>query len=212
MRIDKAVLSLRHVASTDDTRLNLSGIYLTAAEACATDGHMLARIAQLPAEAPTEPAEGEAPPSPEPELKACIIATADAIAIDKAIPKPNRYGPSVLAELDTEHTNSNGHLRVTIGATEMKPAKVEGEFPDYAQVLPKGPATFRVGLNANYLAQLVKVARAANENGKPDTIVLEFYDNLADVETKMKGYCQAIGVKAPGSPRFSGLLMPIRCD
>ena len=207
MQLDKAILALRHVASSDETRVNLSGIYLTASEACATSGYALATVKHLEAPEARPEVDGG-----EPELKPCILGKEDAAAIEKAIPKARHRALAVLPELDTAAANANGHLTVTIGATVMNPPKVEGEFPDYSTVLPKGEPTFRVGFNVGLLNDLLKVAKAAGDGDRlSEVLVLEFYGELTGKAVE-KGYAQAIGVRAPSAPRFAGLLMPFRVD
>jgi DNA polymerase III sliding clamp (beta) subunit (PCNA family) len=211
-RLDKAALSLRHVASDEPGRFNLSGIYLTSSNAVATDGHILATVANVDPEPGMN--EGE-------RLISCIIGRDDAAALEKALPKPSRFDPhaSPCAELDVAAANVNGHIPVTVGTTAFKIEKVDAQFPDYQQVMPKGEPVFRVSFDLELLERLAKVIKASSDSPKKtQSVVLEFYgDEETGKPTMVKPendslacYDMPIRVSATHAPRFSGLLMPIR--
>jgi DNA polymerase III sliding clamp (beta) subunit (PCNA family) len=213
MLIDRAMLATRFIASDDPTRHNLTGVYLTPEHAVATDGHMLARVKATSLEGTQV--------DPEP-LKPCIVSAEDCAKLDKALPKRGTVEDTTLL-LDVKEANANGHVPMVVGSSSFKPAKVDGEFPDYAQVYPSTPVAFRVTFNAAYLAELAKVARAAMDSNEKNTILtLEFYADDADGtklsgainpttrELDANGYSSPIGVKCAKAPRFDALLMPCR--
>jgi DNA polymerase III sliding clamp (beta) subunit (PCNA family) len=211
MKLDKAILALRYVVSREETRVNLSGIYLEPTGAVATDGHMLATI-----EAPkVELADGETEPEP---LKPCILANADAEAIAKALPKRSHNPAELLASIDTATSNANGTLKVSTGSATFEPRKVNGEFPDYRQVIPSSPVVFRVSFNADYLASLVKVAKAADGSsvvtleftGDKDTGKPSSSSSSKEPAESIGSYDSPIIVKVASAPRFYGVLMPCR--
>ena len=127
---DKALVRLlkkaSHAISTEETRYYLNGIYLHSANgvdgkprlrAVSTDGHQLAMIdTELPSGATGIP--GVIMPSKLVKELIRIIGngTGDAIKVDL----------------------SNTKVRFRIGAFSITSKLIDGEFPDYARVIPEG--------------------------------------------------------------------------
>lgn len=203
MRIDKAMLATVACATKDETRQSLRCVRIEADRTVATDGHILATVENV------EKAEGFS----------CQLSVEDVSAIVKAIPRHKRSEPEPELELSAVNGTSLS-LRITgfSGQQTIEKPQHAGEFPDWQQCKPSGEITFRVGFNFNLLEQLVDVVRAcggAKDKGNT-ALILDFYDKPEDtVKTgkggQYQGVFQPIRVTCSDAPRFSGLLMPMRC-
>lgn len=131
--------------SADESRMNLNGIYLEAAEGgrvrfVATDGHRLAMICRS--------AEGRG------FDQGIIIPRKAVLELRKVLES---------GEEDIELTVDGGVLHAQRGPVQMSMRLVEGEFPDYTQVVPSAStrvATLGVG---NFLAALRRVSIVSSE-------------------------------------------------
>jgi len=133
------LLSLKHCASTDKSRYNLAGVYCDTKKqiACATDGHILA---------------------------------VKAITADE--------GASGIWDINLKTSKMNDHIPFTcrkVGDTALYSDeigrgtvnKIDGEFPDFKQVIPKNSSNrVLLGLDANLL---LKLAKALNDGEAKNT-------------------------------------------
>ena len=143
MLYSRAHFAVRHAASKDATRYNLNGIHFKADGSTeATDGHMLI---QVHAETPPDdewPDVGDIKASTD-ALEEFILPLEASERVMRAIPKPTRTSMPVLkhARLDVVETNANGHARFVTtdldSVTPMQADKIDGEYPNTAQVIPK---------------------------------------------------------------------------
>ena len=156
-RVQAAVLSSMiertiYAASTDETRYNLNGVYFQVLEEdgklrmVSTDGHRLAMVDRLVSEGGKGLASGVILPRKAlGELKR-LVDEEDADEI----------------ELGFEGT----HALVGRGDVTLVMRLIDGEFPNYAQVLPKAP-TRKLTLSAEALTQVVRrVALIAAERSR----------------------------------------------
>jgi hypothetical protein len=171
MLLNKKVLSLVNVASTDATRQTLCGVYIEPdGSGVGCDGHMLLKFTPCaPWDAKEYPAmEGltiaEDPPT---ELKPFILSRDACTQIARAMPKKCHF--PVLRDniaLDVGATNDNGAALMATTDLEnpqvLRPRKVEGEYPDYRKVFPDAKPQVEVGLSVANLEKLVKAMKALN--------------------------------------------------
>lgn len=136
--------------SLDETRFNLSGVYTEAAgevlRMVATDGHRLALIDRT--------VEGELP------KKGVILPRKGLAEVKKVLAKAGSATEPV-----TFHVEGN-MAKLLCGAVELSMSLVDGEFPDYRQVIPKqGKVT--VGLaREEFLGALARVSVIASERAR----------------------------------------------
>ena len=143
----------RFAISTEETRYYLNGIYLHAAKAegtdvlraVATDGHRLARVE-------------EALPDGAAGMPGVIVPRKTVNELRK------------LAEETTEEVEvrlSDTKLQAKIGAVTLTSKLIDGTFPDYERVIPKGnDRVLKVDKNA--FAQAVeRVAAISSERSRP---------------------------------------------
>lgn len=170
MLLSKDNLAVAAFASKDETRLSLGGVYVEPdGTTVATNGRYLATVGPCHADRkdfPDIPGMNPETTTPgEQSLKAFVLPADDAKAIAKALPKGRTINTLPIlahAVVDVAHSNENGTYR--IGVTDLERPqifqgrKVEGEFPDYRQVLPKGDPAWIVGLSAAYLKDIAATA------------------------------------------------------
>lgn len=148
--------STLYATSTDETRYNLNGVYMEADEGAlvfvATNGHRLARIAKTP---------------PEPVT-----------FLDKGIIVP-RKGVAEIRKLceDTESALEvglgEGFLLVRAPGQLLSCRLIDGEFPDYRQVIPSSHQ-IRVVVGREHLLHAVRrIALVAHERAGGFRLALE---------------------------------------
>lgn len=190
MLLNKKVLCLVNVASTDQTRQSINGVYIEPdGSGVATDGHMLLKFnPDGTPDAKEYPTLDGVNPVDSDKLKAFILPREACAEILKAMPK--RKGLPILSNniaLDAQGTNTNGHA--IIGVTDLqtpkvfKPQKVEAEFPDYPKVIPTEKPTVQVGLAVDKLEKLVRTLRAMNVIAVRFGVFDEFRPVLVDAKT-----------------------------
>jgi hypothetical protein len=182
MLLRKEALDVVSHASTEDPRYSLQGILIEPdGSAVATDGHRLAKF--TPAAVPP----GEDFPKVEgldaaalDELKAFILPVDAAKAIRKAVPKVKHVEVLGYIGLDVPQTNANGCAVLAVtdlsSPQVFRPAKIEGNFPRYQNIIPTDEPDFTVTLNAKYLQDACALAQKVSGPGRtPAAVKLQFY-------------------------------------
>lgn len=131
--------------SADETRVNLNGIYLECSDpgrlrVVATDGHRLAMIAR-----PVERIELD---------KGVILPRKAVMELRKVIES---------GEEPVDISVDNGVAHATHGPVQLSMRLVEGEFPDYQQVVPSKVERIAVMNNADLVAALRRVSIVSSE-------------------------------------------------
>jgi DNA polymerase III sliding clamp (beta) subunit (PCNA family) len=197
---------LAAVTADEGSRFTMTGVLVKVGdggyEAVATDGRRLAAVKGRPEadplEYPTVPDLAEAPPSAP---QAVIPARAWKGAF-KSAPRGNQVAEQPIL----------GHVAVHLGAQESilattdgadasvsRVANLECRFPDYERVIPTDEPQSRVTVNADYLAELLKLARQFGPADGPNRVVLELRGPQTPIVLRT----------ANGSQQFLGLVMPI---
>nr|WP_321461751.1 DNA polymerase III subunit beta [uncultured Cohaesibacter sp.] len=145
--------------STEETRYYLNGIYLHSLEsegsevlrAVATDGHRLAQ-AQLPA-----PVGAQGMPG-------VIVPRKTVSEVQKLIEDPEA---NIAVEL------SETKIRLTIGPVVLTSKLIDGTFPDYEKVIPKGNDKIMKIENALFAQAVDRVSTVSNERGRAVKLSLQ---------------------------------------
>jgi len=149
--VDRTIFAV----SPDDTRINLTGIYLEAPEAgkvraAATDGHRLSMI--------TRPAQGIA------QGLGVILPRKGVNEILKVIEG---------SDADVEVVLQGGIAHTKHVGVELSMRLVEGDFPDYHQVVPKSsPRVMTIGI-ADFLSALRRVSVVSSDRSPGIKLQLE---------------------------------------
>lgn len=175
-------LKLVDLASTDESRYNVAGLYVCALATVATDGHVLGAVATPtddPADFP-QVLNGNGGAWWEKELPPAILprqACQDAL---KAIPKKPRQ-PVLGNALLTGDTIGSARCLVTtdLDTTKVTETKaVHAEFPDWQACVPGGQPTLTVAYNPALLAKVLGLAAKMGLKA----VKLEFYDDVGPVK------------------------------
>lgn len=138
--------------SKEETRYYLLGIYLHVAEspngpllrAVATDGHRLSRL-ELPA------------PEGAPGMPGVIVPT-------KAVTEIARVAKDADGDLSIELSATK--IRVTAGAASLTSKLIDGTFPDYERVIPRGNYKLATLDAAGFKAAIDRVSTISSERGR----------------------------------------------
>lgn len=146
---DEMVGRTLFAVSTDETRYNLSGVFAEGHEGklrmVATDGHRLAMIDRSTG--------GKLP-------KKGVILPRKGLSEAKKLVDGNGDGGPVTLKIDTSIA------KVACGSAELFMRLIEGEFPDYNQVIPEaGPVAVELDRN-DVLATLRRVSLLSSERSK----------------------------------------------
>lgn len=216
MLLHKSIIQALTVATADDSRYALAGIHVDPdGTAIATDGHMMLytrKPATIPADDyPSTPSTSTAPIDAGGSVAGQTIPI-DALtqaakhvrtrqpmtAYDHVAVTPNDTGIRVVA-IDKSGAVSDQHVD-----------PLEGSFPQWDRVLPKGARTMRVRFSARILADLAKAAKAVGGKGDASAVLFEFTEE-GNTEPE-KGYHDGVGVKidSPDGLDIAGVIMPMR--
>ena len=153
MRLTKEALLASDFSAVDDPRYSINGIMVEAdGSTVATDGHRL--IKYTPAGKPDPKA---------PVLEPFILSTEACKQAIRLLKRTTRL------DLDVDATNKNGRAEIRLaecvpsddpaaetfpgfGGVTMNPEKLEGAFPRYENVIPKGEPLATVGLSVSLVA------------------------------------------------------------
>ncbi len=217
MLLHKAVINALSVAIGDaDSRYGLSGIHIDAdGVAIATDGSVMLYArepATIPAdEYPSKPTPNTAPIDAGGKVAGQTVPIGALLqaakhcrgvqsigALDHVAITPNDTGIRVVA-VDRDFAVSDQHV-----------APVDGTFPAWDRVLPKGKTTMTVRISARILADLAKAAKYVG--GKAASINFEFTDE-GNSEPE-KGYSDGIALTlfSVDGHDVAGVVIPMRKD
>src|SRR5215472_10038901 len=137
MLVNAANLLVSELASTDDTRLNLTGLYVCPLATVATDGHALGAVTTPPVDARDFPqVDGlDAGAMPPP----AIVPKAAVTQALKAIPKKAAKRHPILAHVAIDGQNGTRRLVTTDleSTTPVETKTLEGsDFPDWQAIMP----------------------------------------------------------------------------
>ncbi|MCV6546772.1 MAG: DNA polymerase III subunit beta [Cohaesibacter sp.] len=157
--IKKLIDHTQFAISTEETRYYLNGIYVhtldvdgeTLLRAVATDGHRLAQ-AQLSA------------PSGSAGMPGIIIPRKTVSEIQKLIEDPDS---DIAIEL------SESKIRLRIGSVVLTSKLIDGTFPDYERVIPKGNDKILKVENSLFAQAVDRVSTVSNERGRAVKLSLE---------------------------------------
>lgn len=182
MLISKNHLKTRFTASKDTTRPVLTSIQITKEKdevvAVATDGYVLSEVREQTPDDTEFPKVGPLVGANEYKLRATTANTiSKSIKSNKHLPVLNygHVGLDSITTTDLEHTQ------------EFTDAKIEGNFPDYKQLIPESSeALATVKVNPAYLAVMAKVFKDESGvtiefHGKDKAVVLRSSENEHDI-------------------------------
>jgi hypothetical protein len=177
MLLSKQALLVHKLATQDDPRYGLNGIRVEPdGSTVATDGHKLIKYTpkHTPDAVEFPTIEGCNPVQPRNddgsaiELEPFILPSDAAAAAIKALPgKRSQNSLPILAyvALDVAETNRNG--QATLATTDlenpvvMRPAKLDGAFPKYENVIPKTSELDEpIGFDVAYMMQICQTLKA----------------------------------------------------
>jgi len=215
--LNKRHFSVRHAASTDETRYNLNSILLEPdGTTVASDGYMLIRCKAFRGAADQFPAV-EHPPSDEiPLTRQIALQREDVEALVKSIPKGRPVSNCDIlgnAALDVASANDNPTVRFTTTDLERKSVhevrKLDGEYPQYRQVIPEGKPVARFAIDLNLLARVGKALSDFHPNEKmrsSQAVVVELFSEHAPVRITSQWH------PSSDEDSFEAFVMPMRCE
>ena len=200
--INHRTLAPLHCASDDEARPGLCGLHFAAdGSTVGTNGHLLAR---------TIPAESS------PKLVPFTLAAGALAPLVKDQRKKKKSVPP--AQLDVDGTNAGDKALVIQTLAEMEVStsipKLEGEFPDWRNVVPTEPTHFEVMISAHVLESMLAAVRQFTETRKGDEARILFC--FHDVSPKARKGDRALEpvktvvVDNDSGDRLECVLMPMR--
>jgi hypothetical protein len=175
MLVNAQNLLVSELASSEDTRGNLNGLYVCPFGTVATDGHCLGAVT-APTDDPRDfPSIGDAESQPPP----AIVPVAAVKQALKNIPKKAAKQHPILANVAVSGENGSRRL-VTTDLESTSPIDVKtregSDFPDFQGCMPQTAPTFRIAFNAALLGKVLQTAARMGANG----VMLEFFDDPAE--------------------------------
>lgn len=209
--LNKHNLSIAAFASKEASRYTLQGILVTPEATVATDGHRLVWVSGEPERESKDYPQVPGFAGASDSFKPFVLSRDAALAIAKVTPSKERI--PILNHVAVAEDGSAMAITDLERPQVFPVRKVEGQFPKYDLVVPKWEdATFRVSVDASYLAEIAK-AFAQFSSDRSHAVVLSFYkDKLVAVEGAEESIAQnSIRFDATNMGQgMTAVLMPIR--
>jgi DNA polymerase-3 subunit beta len=166
----------RFAISTEETRYYLNGIYLHATEvdgvkvlrAVATDGHRLARVE-------------EALPDGAAGMPGVIVPR-------KTVTELRKLAEETMDEIEMRLSDTK--LQVKLGTVTLTSKLIDGTFPDYERVIPKGNDRILSVDKTAFAAAVDRVAAISSERSRPVKLSLEKNRLLLTAASPEQGQAQ----------------------
>ena len=199
--INKACADVAAFAASNGMRPILGTVYVTETHCVATDSFRLLEVenpAVDPNEMPVLTTGGSMVPTPGSGL-----IPLSAIAKASANSSKSKVLP-ILENIAVQFDGATATLTTTdLENTDVVSTRVvEGNFPDYQQIMPKEAPTFRFAVNAKYLKEMAAYFQK-HTNDKSSKVILEFSD-----PTKPLIMRAIVG----NNQKAVGIIMPLRID
>jgi DNA polymerase III sliding clamp (beta) subunit (PCNA family) len=197
MLLNRQSLAVAKFASKDIQRPVLSALCITPTHVVATDSYHLLEVEHVKQDDKVKP-DGIRNDS-----GTGLIPAESALHASKNIPTPK---DDTLFALKHAFSSLDGDgKRMTLTTTDIMQEKsveallIDGKFPDYKQVFPKGQPVARIMVNAQYLKDM---ADYFAKHGEGDKVLIEFHGE--DQPLVFRG--ETVG----DHQQARGLIMPMR--
>jgi len=202
MFYNKNNLLVHKIASRDNTRPVLSAVKFEPNQTVATDGYKLMMV-QTPPDNPTGDVGDEIGlPAIYNENYSPILDRVDVERAIKAMPKPIKHLEWLNGVFLTENTKEQRAELSThegSGLSKQTAKPIEGEYPDFMSILPKGEPKARVAVNVKILKQIV------------DTInMMDVPANIIHIEVREPLEPVSISCKTEQKQQVQAVIMPVR--
>lgn len=178
MLLNRHNLAIHTHASRGATRSMLGGVHIEEGGTVATDGHRLAHVT-LP-DMPVDEYPDRGGLDRTSPWKSRTIPAVAAKALHDAIPKNGKH--PILRTALVDHGPADAFQAITTALENgrtVTATPIDGEFPHWRNVLPKGKPKAVVHLSGAYLAEACKLLGAFN--GRSHLVKLEVFDEASPV-------------------------------
>jgi DNA polymerase III sliding clamp (beta) subunit (PCNA family) len=205
MNINTANLMVGKAASTDNLRMNLNSIHVTAEYTEATNGHIMARVG-LPLQFPCDDVPDVIKTEDAEYLEPFVIPAKAAMSIKTFKAKGKTGIPCLIDTLyiDVEKTNMNGTaiFSATDRESVINPilSKMDVGYPDTSRVIPSFTGEddiYHTRLNIAYLETLLAIAKSTGS----ESVTID----------ARRGDGRPVLLTAENDgQKFTGVIMPLR--
>lgn len=186
----KVLLAMNTFTSRNESRYVINGVCLEVQKqncfVIATDGRRIAAIKS-----------GEV--LEQPEKKTSVVIRIEP-AMLKAMPKDSKFGDDVVLTLQDKSVQFSSPGK---SAVKFESELIEGSFPAWRQVIPKGKIALPINPSFNWrlLEGFVKASDIIRGSGSDHAIIVRQQDELSPML-----------ILIPSIPDFVGALMPMRVN
>jgi hypothetical protein len=176
MLLNKAVLSLAKLAPKEHSRYTLCGICVERECATVTNGHYLVSVSgprALDSDYPQTTGLTHKVLAEDPMAETVLLSRDGALAALKALPKR-----TTLPTLQNAAVGEDRKLYVnTLDNVSAFDHRLEGQFPNWRQLMPNGEPTAEIELDAYYLKALAEymIEHAKQSSAKQAPVRLTIY-------------------------------------
>ena len=175
--LNRANLELVALASTDENRGAITGLYITPTRTVATDGHCLGMVDTPAVDAADFPAVEGFAPSAEP-LIPCVLPADAARTLLKNLKRSHLPILEHVA-VDVEKTNRNGTIHALTTDLDTTTPVVSRHldadaYPAINQVMPTGKPAYTVAFDAVLLARVLQTIAKVKGGKKGEKCVVKF--------------------------------------
>lgn len=205
--LSKTAAAVASLAAKHTTRYAIDGVLVedlgANVRAVATDGHCLGIYEAPAADLAEYPADVIPADSPNGATRSIVPAKTFAEALKKASKAAPRFKP-ILGRLAVQCSDAEttfGHTNIDTKQSQ-RVRNIEGSFPPYADVVPKGAPVFACAFNPELVGRVLKAAAEACDAETPG-VVLEFFGTKKPMK---------ITARNSEGESFTGVVMPVNSD
>lgn len=211
MMYNKNNLAIHRIAGIDESRPVLAGVRFESNATVATDGYKL-MIVETPKDSDDQAVDGLDGIRIKQGHDNVVIDRNTVAKIERELPKKPLFewlrgtfftatSDSQVAELmTTDGVNHTKHI--------AKP--IEGEYPDYAKIIPKDKPAVTVAVNSKLLKQIIDTFCAMDLRGTAHIIKIQLFDNHAGIDSPTSLMPMSITAETIEGQNVQAVLMPIR--
>ena len=210
MMYNKNNLAIHRIASADESRPVLTGVRFESNSTVATDGYKL-MIVQTPPDDGSEAIEGLDGLHTQAGHYNVNIDRKTIATIERDLPKKPMFEWLKGMFFTASSDDKVAELMTTDGVNHTKhiAKPIEGEYPDYNAILPKGKPSQSVAFNVKQMKGLIDTFNAMNLESTAGVIKLDLYANTdSDSPTSLKA--MQFTAKTSEGQNIQAVLMPVR--
>lgn len=211
MMYNKNNLAIHRIASSDESRPILTGVRFESNATVATDGYKL-MIVQTAPDSADQVVDGLDGIRVKEGHDNVIIDRQTVAKIERELPKKPLFEWLKGTFFTATSDDKVAELMTTDGVNHTKhiAKPIEGDYPDYNAIMPKGKPAIKVGFNAKMMKAIIDTFLAMSLPDSANTITLSLYANDEGIDDQYSLKPISMTAKTNEGQNVQAVLMPVR--